>query len=493
MTAFAELMAFTRETEALAQVAGRLGWDQEVMMPRGAAEQRSEEAGVVEGLLHARRTDPRIADWLAQAQAKDASGQRALNLIARTFKREACISVQLASEIARVTSMAQGIWADARANDDVARFLPTLEQVLRLKREEGQALSAGGFGIDAYDALLDGHEPGATAAVMGAMFARMRPRLVALRERVLGGHVRPAALQGQYPAAAQLALAREVAGALGYDWTRGRLDLAVHPFSSGSGNDVRITTRVVESDPFNCLYSTIHETGHACYEQGIDPQYRFTPMGHGVSMGVHESQSRICENQLGRSRAFTAWLWGRMDKQFANFEVRSPDDFYATVNRVQAGFIRTESDEVHYNLHVMLRFDLERALVGGTLAARDLEQAWNQRFAHDFGLPVDKPSHGMLQDVHWSIGLFGYFPTYTLGNVYAGCLHQALRKALPTLDQNLATGQAQPATDWLRENVHSSGALYRPAEVITRACGFSPTEVPLLDYLDAKFGEIYRL
>ena len=317
-------------------------------MPRGAAEQRSEEAGVVEGLLHARRTDPRIADWLAQAQAKDAPGQRALNLIARTFKREACISVQLASEIARVTSMAQGIWADARANDDVARFLPTLEQVLRLKREEGQALSAGGFGIDAYDALLDGHEPGATAAVMGAMFARMRPRLVALRERVLGGHVRPAALQGQYPAAAQLALAREVAGAFGYD----------------------------------------------CYEQGIDPQYRFTPMGHGVSMGVHESQSRICENQLGRSRAFTAWLWGRMDKQFANFEVRSPDDFYATVNRVQAGFIRTESDELHYNLHVMLRFDLERALVGGTLAARDLEQAWNQRFAHDFGLPVDKPSHG---------------------------------------------------------------------------------------------------
>lgn len=493
MTALTELMAFTRDTEALAQIAGRLGWDQETMMPRGAAEQRSEEMAVIEGLLHARRTDPRMTDWLAQAKPADAAGQRALELIARTFKRSTCIPARLATEIARVTSVAQGIWADARANEDVARFLPTLEQVLRLKREEGQALSAGGFGIDAYDALLDDHEPGATAAVVCAMFDRMRPRLVALRERVLGGKVRPAALQGQYPRATQLALAREVAGAFGYDWTRGRLDLAVHPFSSGSGNDVRITTRVVENDPFNCLYSTIHETGHACYEQGIDPQYRFTPMGQGASMGVHESQSRIYENQLGRSRQLTAWLWGHMDQQFPHFEVRTPDDFYATVNRVQAGFIRTEADEVHYNLHVMLRFDLERALVAGTLAVRDLEQAWNQRFAHDFGMPVDKPSHGMLQDVHWSIGLFGYFPTYALGNVYAGCLHQALRKAVPALDQNLARGQTQPATDWLRENVHRSGALYRPIEVITRACGFTPTEVPLLDYLEAKFGEIYRI
>ncbi|MEP6970448.1 MAG: carboxypeptidase M32 [Betaproteobacteria bacterium] len=493
MTAFTDLMAFARETGALAQIAGRLGWDQEVMMPRGAAEQRGEEMGVVEGMLHARRTDPRIADWLAQARAADTAGQRALELIARTFKRNACIPARLATEIARVTSVAQGIWADARANDDVARFLPTLEQVLRLKREEGQALCAGGFGVDAYDALLDDYEPGATAATIGAMFDRMRPRLVALRERVLGATLRPAALRGAYPRAAQLALARDVAGAFGYDWTRGRLDLAVHPFSSGSGNDVRITTRVVESDPFNCIYSTIHETGHACYEQGIAAQYLFTPMGQGVSMGVHESQSRIFENQLGRSRHFTAWLWSRMDSQFDAFEVRSADDFYATVNRVQPGYIRTEADEVQYNLHVMMRFDLERALVAGTLAVRELEAAWNQRFAHDFGMPVDKPSNGMLQDVHWSIGLFGYFPTYCLGNVYAGCLNQSLRKAVPALDQGLAQGHTQPATDWLRANVHRDGALYRPVEVITRACGFAPSEAPLLDYLDTKFGEIYRI
>ena len=491
MTGFTDLMAFQRDTEALAQIAGRLGWDQETMMPRGAAVQRGEEMGAIEGVLHARRTDPRIADWLSGAVAADAPGQRALDLIARAFHRNACIPARLATEIARVTSVAQGIWADARAANDVAHFLPTLQEVLSLKREAAQALVAGGFGGDAYDALLDDYEPGASAARIGAMFDRMRPRLLALRERVLGARVQPGALQGHYPQAAQLALARDVADAFGYDWTRGRLDLAVHPFSSGSGHDVRITTRVVETEPFNCIYSTIHETGHACYELGIAPEHRFTPLGQGVSMGVHESQSRIYENQLGRSWPFTRWLWSRMGAHFSGFAVASPDAFYATVNRVQPGFIRTEADEVHYNLHIMMRFDLERALVAGTLAVPDLEDAWNQRFARDFGMPVDCPSNGMLQDVHWSIGLFGYFPTYSLGNVYAGCLHQALRQALPELDRSLAQGVTRPATDWLCHAVHRHGGLYRPAEVIERACGFAATEVPLLDYLEAKFGQLY--
>jgi carboxypeptidase Taq len=493
MTPMSDLMAFQRETEALAQIAARLGWDRETMMPRSAAAQRGEEMAAIEGVLHARRTDPRLADWLARAQATDAAGSRALELIGRALRRNACLPARLATEIARVTSVAQGVWADARAADDVARFLPTLEQVLALKREAGQALSAGGFGADAYDALLDGYEPGATAAGLGAMFDRMRPRLVALRERVLGAAVQPAQLGGRFPQAQQWALARDVADAFGYDWTRGRLDLAVHPFSSGSGDDVRITTRVVENDPFNAVYSTIHETGHACYELAIDAAHRLTPLGRGVSMGVHESQSRIYENQLGRSRAFTRWLWGRMATRFGALGVASPDDFHACVNRVRPGYIRTDADEVHYNLHIMMRFDIERALVAGTLEVRDLEAAWNQRFAHDFGVAVDRPSNGMLQDVHWSIGLFGYFPTYALGNVYAGCLHAVLRQQLPGLDGSLAQGVAKPATDWLREHVHRYGALLRPVELIGRACGFAPTEEPLLGYLEAKFGEIYRL
>jgi carboxypeptidase Taq len=493
MTAFTELMAFQHDTEALADIAGRLSWDRETMMPAGAAQQRGEEMAAIEGVLHARRTDPRVGAWLGDAQATDAAGQRALALIDRAYRRNACIPARLAGEIARVTSVSQGIWAEARARDDVAHFLPTLRQVVSLKREEGEALVAGGFGAHAYDALLDDYEAGATAAGLDAMFRRMRPRLVALREAVLGAEFRPEPLRGHFPQAQQLALARELADAFGYDWSRGRLDLVVHPFSSGSGQDVRITTRVVETEPFNCVYSTIHETGHALYEQGIAAPYGLTPLGHGVSSGVHESQSRICENQLGRSAAFTGWLLQRMRAVFGTSDLPDAAAFHATVNRVQPGYIRTESDEVHYNLHVMLRFDLERQLMHGDLAVADLEAAWNDRFLKDFGVTVDRPSHGVLQDVHWSLGLFGYFPTYSLGNVYAGCLWKALRDAVADLDTRLALGDARPATAWLRTHLQCHGSLLPPADVVAQACGFAATEGPLLDYLEAKYRAIYRL
>jgi carboxypeptidase Taq len=247
----------------------------------------------------------------------------------------------------------------------------------------------------------------------------------------------------------------------------------------------------VPEDPFNCFFSTIHEVGHACYEQGIDAAYLLTPLGRGVSMGVHESQSRIYENQLGRSRAFTGWLFGRMRDTFGDFGIGDAETFYAVANRCAPGFIRTEADEVHYNLHVLLRFDLERDLIAGRLEVPDLPEAWNARFEADFGLKVDRPSNGVLQDVHWSEALFGYFPTYTLGNVYAGCLHAALRRDVPDLDAHLARGVTAPATAWLREKVQRYGGLYEPRDVITRATGEAPGEGPLLDYLDAKFGEIY--
>ena len=488
MTVYEDLMAFQRETEALAQVAGRLGWDQETVMPRGSAEQRAEEMGAMEGVLHARRTDPRLAEWLAQAVAVDAVAEAQLRLIRRSYARASKVPGKLAQEIARVTSMAQGVWAEARAKDDVAAFLPVLSDVVRLKREEGAALAEGG---DPYDALMDDYEPGATAETVGALFGRMRPRLVALRERVLGAGRAVKPVEGSFGAEAQMRMARDLATAFGYDWDRGRLDLAVHPFSSGAGIDVRITTRVAETDPFNCFYSTIHEVGHACYELGIDPDYRLTPLGGGVSMGVHESQSRIYENQLGRSRAFTGWMFGQMRERFGDFGIVDADTFYAAVNRVQPGFIRTEADEVHYNLHIMMRFDLERALMRGDLAVGDLEAAWNDRFAADFGQSVPRPSLGVLQDVHWSVGLFGYFPTYTLGNVYAGCLHKALRLDLPNLDAALAKGDTAPATEWLREGVQRHGGLREPRATIALACGFEPDEGPLLDYLDAKFSAIY--
>jgi len=487
MSAYVDLMAFQRQTEALAQVAGRLGWDQETMMPAGAAPQRAEEVGALEGVLHARRVDPRIGDWLEQAEAADEVARANLRHIRRSYERNVKVPGDLAAEIARVTSAAQGIWARARAAEDFAAFAPTLEQVVGLRQQEAVALAAGG---DPYDALLDDYEPGATGAELEAMFAALRPRLVSLRERVLGADT-PPALDREFDEAGQMALSQELAATFGYDFARGRIDKAVHPFSSGSGQDVRITTRTSPRDPFNCFYSTIHEVGHATYEQGIDAAYLLTPLGQGVSMGVHESQSRIYENQIGRSGAFTGFLFGRMTAQFGDFGVANADDFFRVVNRVQPGFIRTEADEVHYNLHVLMRFDLERALISGDLPVADLPQAWDERFLADFGVAVDKPSNGCLQDVHWSVGLFGYFATYTLGNVYAGCLNQAMRAALPDLDAQLARGETQAATGWLRDNLQVHGGLYEPRDVVRRACGFEPSEAPLLDYLDEKFGALY--
>ncbi len=489
MTAYNDLMAFDKTTRALGQVAGRLGWDQETVMPAGAVDQRAEEHGAMASILHARRTDPRIGDWLAKAEADGEVAAANLRHISRDYARNTKVPERLAVALASTTSKAHRIWADAREAEDVAAFLPILKEVIALRQEEAAAIAGD---ARPYDAILADYELGTTEAEIAAMFDAMRPRLVALRAAILDKPA-PPALDQTFDEAGQMALSTKLALAFGYDLETGRIDKAVHPFSSGSGLDVRITTRTNPRDPFNCFFSTIHEVGHAAYEQGIDRAYLLTPLGRGVSMGVHESQSRIYENQLGRSRAFTGWLYGQMRDTFGDFGIADEEAFYACVNRVSDGFIRTEADEVQYNLHVMLRFDLERALMAGDLQPDDLEAAWNDRFATDFGYAVDRPSNGVLQDVHWSEGLFGYFPTYSLGNVYAGCLFEALQAAVPTLDDDLAKGDTSSATAWLRENVQRHGGLYEPQDVISRAAGKAPDVAPLLGYLEQKFSGIYGL
>ena len=491
MTSYDALMAYDHDTQALAQISGRLGWDQETMMPRAAASQRGEEMAALEAVLHARRTDPKVGEWLGAIDVSDLApvGQAQVREITRSFDRASKIPATLATALARLTSTAQGKWAEARAANDFAAFAPVLSEVIALKREEGAALADGG---NVYDAMLADYEPGTTGAELEAMFGAMRPALVDLRGAIREAKSAPA-LKGRFDEGAQMKLSRKLARTFGYDMQRGRVDKAVHPFSSGSGQDVRITTRTNENDPFNCFYSTIHEVGHAAYEQNIDDSYLLTSLGQGVSMGVHESQSRIYENQLGRSRAFTGWLFGQMRDVFGDIGVADEEQFYGAVNRVSNGYIRTESDEVQYNLHVLLRFDLERALMSDDLDVGDLEAAWNDRFAADFGYTVDVASNGVLQDVHWSVGLFGYFPTYSLGNVYAGCLHEALRAAVPGLDDDLARGDTSAATGWLKEHVQQHGGMYAPRAVISRASGMEPSEAPLLNYLKTKFADLYQL
>jgi carboxypeptidase Taq len=500
--AYSSLSAQQRQIAALDQVADLLNWDQETQMPPRGIAQRAVQAGAVAAAAHALASDPRLGDWIAAAAEAELPPPAALNVAEtrRRHERAVRIPAALAEELARRTAEAQSVWEAARGANDFAAFAPQLDAVIALKRAEAACLTAPGG--DPYDALIDEYEPGMTADELDTLFGRLRAGLSGLRARIAGSRAIVPQIEGTFADADQLALARRLGDAFGYDWAAGRLDLAAHPSSSGTGGDVRISTRIDPADPFNCIYSTVHEVGHAVYEQGLDPEHAFQPIGGEASMGVHESQSRLFENQFGRSRPFCVWLFEAMrtafgrtafGPTFGSAGVASADDLYRAVNRVETGFIRTEADEVHYNLHIMLRFDLERALIAGDLAVGDLEAAWADRFMADFGRPVPDARRGVLQDVHWSSGLFGYFPTYTLGNVYAAWLHRALERDVGPLDPLLERAEIAPILDWLRTHIHRRGRQLPPRALIAAACGSDPDETALLSYLDAKFGALYDL
>ena len=492
MNPYDQLIAHVSRTSALGGAAGVLSWDQETMMPPEGAVHRAEQMGALSAVIHSRTVDGRVGEWLSDIDPAPLGPTERANLrrIARDHERATRLPERLAEEIARTTATAQGVWARAREADDFAAFAPVLERIVALRREEAALLCDGG---DLYDALLDDYEPGMKTAELAAMLDALRPALVSLRERIAASDVEAPRLSGTFERERQMAVARRIADAFGYAWQAGRLDLSVHPFSSGFGpGDVRITTRVVESDPFNCLYSTAHELGHALYEQGLPKARTLEPVGGYVSMGVHESQSRLWENQIGRSRPFCRWLHEQM-ADFPAYDLPDPQALYRAVNRVSTGHIRTEADEVHYNLHVMLRFDLERALIAGDLEVAGLEAAWNERFERDFGLAVDRASNGVLQDVHWSAGLFGYFPTYTLGNVFAAELFAKLGDDVGDVDAMAASGQLGPVLDWLRRHVHARGSELQPMELMEQVIGHEPTPQPLIAYLEAKFTDLYGL
>jgi carboxypeptidase Taq len=484
------LLDHLKQTAALGQVAGLLSWDQETVMPVNGAAQRAEQAGAMAAVIHARNADAQIPEWIAGIDRSGLSpfDQRNLAEAQRAYDRATKIPSRLAEETAKAASEGQIIWAEARAAKDIGLFAPALKRNIRLKREEAACLSAPG--ADLYDALLDEFEPGARTSDLLPLLESLRPRLTALREKI-AGKPKPRMLAGNFPAGQQLALATRIAGRIGYDFNAGRIDMATHPFSSGSVGDARITTRTDEADPLNCIYSAVHEVGHALYTQGApDP---FLPAADYCSMGVHESQSRFWENQIARSRPFADWLYPAMKEAFGALNLGTPDALYGAVNRVETGYIRTEADEVHYNLHILLRFELERELISGSLEVDALEEAWNTRFARDFGLQVPDASLGVLQDVHWAVGLFGYFPTYSLGNIYAACLDRAMRSALPDRDELVRTAETRPILDWLREKIHSKGRVLPAPGLIEQATGEAPSTEPLIEYLEAKFGALYGL
>ena len=499
--AYDALITRLKELSVMGEIGATLAYDQEVFMPSSATQARGDAMGWIAKEMHARSTDPSLGELITSCEADDVfdgldTDQKA-NIIEarRSWERSTRLPADLVEETAKHQALAQMVWAEARAASDFSRFSGTLSTMLDLKKKAASLLSDGG---DHYDALLDLYETGLTQAALDPMFAELEATLVPLLAAIQGA---PAATMfrfedhGPYPIEAQEAFGREISEALGFDFGRGRMDVSTHPFSSGlSTNDIRFTTRYDPLEPLSAFYGTLHETGHSLYEQGLDPSHVRTPRGESVSLGVHESQSRFWENTIGRSRPFWEWLWPRMIKHFPQLDgVADAEQAFRAANRVGPTFIRVEADEVTYNLHILLRYRIEQRLIAGDLSVDDLPKAWDEMMENMLGIRPTNAAEGCLQDIHWSFGAFGYFPTYTLGNLYAAHLFTTIRQDISELDDEVAAGEFTPILTWLRERVHSQGCVTTPVGIIEAASGCPPTAEAFLDSLSSKMSELHGL
>lgn len=414
---------------------------------------------------------------------------------ARTYERERKLPVAFVQELSALSSKAQHIWAEARAQSNFALFLPSLKRLVELKRKEAEYI---GYKDSPYDALLDGFEPGLTSQQLSVTFSELRdflkPFLRQLQSKTKDLPDK-SLVHGTFPIEQQAAFNRALVKEIGFDFEAGRLDTSTHPFTTNfHPHDVRITTRYSEDDALYALGSTIHEMGHALYEQGLSVKDYGTPLGEALSLSIHESQSRFWENTIGKSRAFWQHFYPKLQKQFPKPFARVPlETFYRLINRVEPSLIRTDSDEVSYNLHIILRYEIERGLIEGTLKAKDLPDIWNAKIKEYLGIKVPNDRLGVLQDVHWSIGAIGYFPTYALGNLYAAQFRQAAKRDLPTLEANLRTGSFSGLREWLRTNIHLHGKRYSADTLVRRITGEPLRAKYFIQYLQEKYADVYKL
>lgn len=473
------------------------------MMPPGGLAHRSNQLAQLAQLVHERSTDPRIADWLGECEADPSITEHPFSDAGvnvrewrRDYDRATKLPAALVIEFSQTTSQAKAEWAQARKANDYARFSPWLDKIVNLSKRQAECYGWSDEG-EPWDALAEGYEAGMTAAYVAGVFTPLREKLVVLVDRLMGSSSPPsnAFNKLKLPVAQQEAFVRRISEAVGFDFECGRLDTSSHPFCSGTHHaDIRLTTRFADDNVNDALGSTLHETGHGLYEQGLPPQHLGTPRGNAVGLSIHESQSRLWENQVGRSRAFWTWCHPLLAQHFGDAVAGlSPDDIYAAANRVSPSLIRVEADEATYNLHIMIRFELERALLKGDLAAADLPGAWNEKYRDYLGVEVPDDAHGCLQDIHWSMGALGYFPTYTLGNLYSAQFFEAAQAQLGDLHALFATGDFSPLLDWLRTHIHAPGMTYPSAQLCQHVTGKPLTADPLMRHLEAKLLPIYGL
>ncbi len=499
----ARLKKIDSEIQLLSNMGSLLNWDQETYMPEGAIDDRSRQISLISSIIHERSTSDEVGRLLAELGADDEhpTGGDAVPDSERAYIRQAWRDYSHATKLpgdfvrrlAETTSKGQAVWAKARANDDFAHFRDHLARIIDLNHEKAGYL---GYDDHPYDALLDTFEPFMTTAEVRRVFDDLRQRLVPLVERIQGAdQVDDSFLHREFPAAGQEAFGREVLTAMGWDFERGRLDVSVHPFTIDvSANDVRLTTRYDEHFLNTAIFGTMHEAGHGLYELGSDEKLRGTTLAGGTSLGIHESQSRTWENVVGRSRAFWSHYLPTLKAHFPGvLDDITLDQFYRGINKVEPSLIRVEADEVTYSLHVILRFQLEVALLEEKLRVDDLPDAWRDLSGELIGVKPENDATGVLQDIHWSMGAMGYFPTYALGNLYGGQFWEALERDIPDVTGKIAGGDLAPILDWLRRKIHVHGRSKTAGELIDDITGAPLSADAFMRYLESKYTEVYAL
>ena len=496
-TAIAKLNALVSEIVDLRNAASLIGWDEHVSMPPGGVAVHGGMAATIQRIAHEKFTSPQLGSALEDAAREatslpsDSEPARLVKVTARDYDRAVRVPSEFVAEQALVASAAHQAWKEARAQSNYALLQPHLEKLVRL----GQQYAAFFQPVaHPYDALIDTYEPGMLTSEIQDIFDVLRPRQVELVRAIQERPVEQAPfLKSAYDEREMLAFSTEVISAFGFDWTRGRQDKSTHPFAAPIGSDdVRITTRFDNYHPFEMLFAAMHETGHALYEQGVSPAWARTLVCGGASQGVHESQSRMWENVIGRSRPFWRHFFPLLQQRFpSQLGGVTHEQFYRGINQVKQSLIRVEADEVTYNLHVMLRVEIEIALLAGAISTKDAPAYWNAKIREYLGIVPDTDANGILQDMHWSIGLFGYFATYTIGNLISVQLWETYKKDDPQWEGRIQAGEFATLREWLRESLHQHGRSYQPRDLVMRITGHSVSTAPYLEYLESKYGELY--
>ncbi|MCU0798972.1 MAG: carboxypeptidase M32 [Candidatus Thermoplasmatota archaeon] len=493
--AYSKLMDLYSEYSIMGQVDMVIGWDQNTYMPPGAAEMRGVQSSIIGAMRHRAITSRKVKDLLKEASREKelTEVQRSsLRWLRREHERKSAVPEKLVMEMARLEPVSIQAWIKARRENDFRQFLPILEKVFELRSKMAEHL---GFAKTPYDALLEDFEPGMASGRADTILKGLRARLVPMVKRIVeeGGPVDDGPIRKGYSEKKQYEFGKQVLLDMGFDFNRGRMDTSAHPFTSGTYDDVRLTTRFDRKDLRPALFAFIHEGGHALYEQGLAKEFYGTPLGEAVSYGVHESQSRLWENQVGRSLPFWKHYAPFLRRTYPNMKSVRLEHLYRAFNMVRPSLIRVEADELTYNLHIMVRFEIEKGAMEGKVDLKDLPEVWDDCYERYLGITPPSVSQGCLQDIHWSMGLIGYFPTYSLGNLYAAQLMEAARRDLRDLDGSIEKGRFGTLLSWLRGNVHSKGRLYMAEDLMKRVTGKPLGEEAFISYMRTKFSDVYGL